>query len=71
MSYAALPAIVLLKEHDLGASTARADNAIRPAPRYQIVAAIVLIGEVDDCFLKGFRLLFHASRIAVWRRFVK
>src|ERR1700677_3408279 len=71
MGYAALPAIVLWQEHDLVTSAAWADDAIGPATRYQVVSAVVLAGEVNHCFLKGFRFLFHTSRIADWRRFLK
>src|ERR1039458_4893968 len=53
MAGAALPAVVLRLEGYAAASTARAGNAIRPAPRYQVLAAVVGIGEVYNRFLKG------------------
>ena len=49
---AAVPAVVLLQEQDVLAAAARAGDAIRPAARYQILAAVGGIGEVDDGFLK-------------------
>ena len=61
---AALPAIVLLKERNaLGAAT-RAFNAIRPAPRYNVFAAVDRIGEVDDGFLKSVEYRLHETIVA-------
>src|SRR5579862_3390821 len=45
MGNAALPAIVLLQEHNALALAARTDNAVRPAPGYKVLAAVGRIGE--------------------------
>src|SRR5437879_1649945 len=57
----ALPAIVLLRESDFGAATSRAGNAVRPAPRYQILAAVDGSREVEKRFLECFWFAGHES----------
>ena len=58
---AALPAVVLLHEDNLRAATARANDAIRPAARYQILPAVRGIVEVENRFLKGLWFACHVS----------
>jgi hypothetical protein len=60
----AVPAIVLLKEENVFGTATRANDAVRPAPRNQILPAIGRIGEVNDRLLKCGRLGSHALRIA-------
>jgi hypothetical protein len=55
---AALPAVVLRLEQDVLAATTRTDNAIRPAVRYQVFAAVVRGCEVKNRGLQCVR--FHA-----------
>ena len=54
-----LPDAAARIEVDLGGATGRADNAFRPAPCHKVFEAVVGIREVQDCFLKTFRFLFH------------
>jgi hypothetical protein len=49
----ALPARVLLLVLYLCAPASRTDDAIGPAPGDHVRYAILEIGEVNDCFLKG------------------
>ena len=58
---AALPAVVLFQKRDALAATARAFNAIGPAARYQVLAAISWIREVYDGLLKGIEYGFHTQ----------
>src|SRR5579875_2584547 len=53
MFRAALPAILLFEERNLGAAATGTRYAVRPAPGNQVLAAIVLISEVQDRFLKS------------------
>jgi hypothetical protein len=52
MASAALKAAILRLVEDIGASTLGAGYAVRPAPRYEILVAVVVVGKVDDGFLK-------------------
>ncbi len=70
MALSALPAIVLFQEQDIFASAARTLDTVRPAPRYQKLAAVGRIREVNDGFLKRAGLLFHASSLATIPQFV-
>ena len=69
MLFPAVPAVVLLKEKHVLASTLRADHTFRPTASYKVFAAVDRIGEVDDGVLKCFR--FHVLRIARMGYFVK
>jgi hypothetical protein len=51
-----LPAVVLLHEGDLLASAPRAGDAVRPAPRYNVLTAIDGIGKVYDGLLEECRV---------------
>ena len=55
MPTTALPAPLIRQETDLVTSAGRASNSVRPAPRNDVIDAVVGIGKVDDCGLKGFR----------------
>jgi hypothetical protein len=52
MLFAAVPAVILLKESDVLALAAGADHAVRPATGHKVLAAVLWIGEVQDGFLK-------------------
>src|SRR5690349_9110831 len=56
----AMPAVVLFEEENVYTPATRAGDPVRPAPRYEILAAVDGIREVDDRFLKCGRLSFHA-----------
>jgi hypothetical protein len=51
MRRAALPAIVLGKEDDLRTAATRVDYAVGPSQGYQILTAVIRIGEVQNSFL--------------------
>jgi hypothetical protein len=70
MGSAALPAIVLRKEHNLGAPATRADDAIRPTASHKEFSAVSRIGEVQNRFLQSGRNVSHALIIGVLARFV-
>ena len=55
----ALPCAPIGIEADLRSSAAGADYAVRPTPDSDVVDAIVRIREVDNCFLKALRFVFH------------
>ena len=68
----AMPAIVLLQEQDVGASTFGTGNAIGPAPRHQELPAIDRIGEEYDGLLQCSGIGgFHTSNLAGLCYFVK
>ena len=68
----AMPAIVLLKEQDVGASTLGTCNAVGPAPRHQEFAAIDRIVEEYDGLLQCLGIGgFHTSNLAGLAHFVK
>jgi hypothetical protein len=71
MLCAALPAVVLRKEHNLLASATRAGDAIGPASRYEVRTAVVRIGKIEDRFLKRFRFLSNASSVPDLPGFIK
>ncbi len=70
MLFPAMPAVILLQKQNILAPTARAGNAIRPAPYNQIFTAINGISEVEDRFLEGFRFACHDSTIGENSHFV-
>ncbi len=57
----ALPNSPRRYECDILRPTGRAHNAIRPAPRHEIVQAVVGIRKVEDRFLKGSGFARHES----------
>jgi len=62
MLAAALPAVVLLLEQNILAAATWTHDAVWPAMRYKVLAAVVEIREVENRFLKCFRfLMIHAS----------
>ena len=65
----AVPAVVLLQKQHVLTSALGADNAIRPAPRHEVFAAVGEIGEVDNRVLKCLR--FHESTLPNGVYFVK
>lgn len=69
MLFPAMPAVVLFKEKHILAATARTRDALRPSPRYKVLAAVDRIGEVEDCFLQCGR--FHALSVPLRGYFVK
>ena len=58
---AALPPVILFKEGDVLGTATRALDAVGPAARYHVFAAIGRIGEVDDGVLKSGEYRFHDS----------
>lgn len=58
---AALPAVVLLKERDVLGTAPWAFNAIGPAARYKVFAAVIAVGKMLDRLLKGVEYRFHDS----------
>jgi hypothetical protein len=62
--------LVRQESHFLPAASG-AGNAIGPAPRYEVVPAIVRIGEVYYGVLKAGRFSFHASILARLSTLVK
>ena len=60
---ATVPPVVLLQEQNILARAARAGNAVRPAARDKVFAAVGGIGEVYDCLLKGVRFGCHDSTL--------
>jgi len=69
MLLAAVPAIVFFQEQDVLAVAARALDSIRPASRHKVLAAVLWIGEVNDCFLECGR--FHGGILERNRHFIK
>jgi hypothetical protein len=71
MPRAALPAELILEKADFLGAASRAHNAVFPlSPTSdEIVQAVLLIGEMQDCFLQALRLFdrFHDS-ILRWNR---
>jgi hypothetical protein len=69
----ALPTVLIGEEDYILASTSGALNAIGPAPRDNVFAAVVGIGEKLDCFLKagGFGGAFHTPIVPDCARLVK
>lgn len=68
----AVPAVVILQEQDVGASTLGTGDAIRPAPRHQEFAAIDRIGKEYDGLLQRLGVGgFHTSNLAGSGYFVK
>jgi hypothetical protein len=61
MARTALPAIVLGKERDILAPASRTGDTFRPAPRYDVFAAVRWIGKVYDGFLEGGEYGFHVA----------
>jgi len=66
MPDAALPAQLIRQEANLRATATRADDAVFPfgPMRYEVVQAVLLVREVNDCFLKGLGFVlaaFHTS----------
>jgi hypothetical protein len=59
VSLAALPAALLLQVPDLIATAVRAHDAQGPTLLGKVFDAIVLVGEVDDCFLEGLGFVCH------------
>src|SRR4051812_37806879 len=69
---ATLPLVLLCEKRNLFASAGRAlHDAIRPAPRSNILAAVLRVGEVEDCFLERCWLAAHIEIIRILRGFVK
>lgn len=53
MLVGALPAVVLRLKRDLPTAASGALNAIRPTARDYVIAAVLSIGKVEDCFLES------------------
>jgi hypothetical protein len=66
MPDAALPAKLILEEPYASAATDRANNAVGPfgTAGHEVVEAVLGVREVNDCFLKGLGLVFHASIVS-------
>jgi hypothetical protein len=56
---AALPAVVLFQKLDVLAATAWAFDAIRPAARYEVLAAIFGVRKINNGVPKGIERGFH------------
>src|ERR1022692_4146779 len=55
----ALPTILTRQEDYVLATAGGALNAIRPAPRYHVLTAVLGVGEVYDCLLEAGRFGYH------------
>ena len=67
----ALPAVLVCQKNYIGASASGAGDAIRPAPRYNVLAAVVWVREVFYCFLEAGGFGFHTSIVPDSARLVK
>jgi len=65
MDALALPLPLISKEASTGATASRADHFTMPSSGNQVTKAVVGLGEIDDCFLECFWLLFvsHENKL--------